>query len=136
MANALFPLFKQTLLSGGPNLTTDTINAALVSNAATFNSANQFWSSYSANVVGTPQAIGSKTVTSGVFNGAGVTYTAVAAGSTVGAIVIYDGSPSTDATRPLIAWIDTGSGGSISVVTNGGNITITWDSGANKIFAL
>jgi hypothetical protein len=34
----------------------------------------------------------------------------------------------------LIAWIDTGT--NIPVVPNGGDVNITWDSGANKIFKL
>ena len=135
MANAIFPLAKQAFLSASINFTSDTIRVALLPTSATFNSANQFYSSYSGSVIGSPQQITSPTVTNGVFNGASVTFTAVASGSTVGALLIYKDTGTTT-TSPLVAWIDTGSGGAISVPTNGGNITVTWDTGANKIFAL
>lgn len=38
--------------------------------------------------------------------------------------VIYDGTPGTDATRPLIAYVDFGA----DVVSTAGTFTITWDA--------
>ena len=38
--------------------------------------------------------------------------------------VVYDASPASNATRPLIAYVDFGA----DVVSSGGNFTITWDS--------
>jgi hypothetical protein len=134
--SALYAFAKASLLGAAPaiNLLTDTIRAALVTASYTPNTAaggDQYWSVASANVVGTPQQITSPTVTGGVFNGAGVTYTAVPSGPAATQILIYKdtGTPSTS---PLVALI-TGWG---SVTPNGGNIVITWDTGANKIFAL
>ena len=135
MANALFPLGKQAFESAGINLTSDSIKVALLPTSATYSSTAQYESSYSAAFIGTPQVITGITVTNGVVNGAGVTFTAVASGSTVGALLIYKDT-GTPTTSPLIAWIDTGSTGAISLTTNGGNITITWDTGSNAIFAL
>ena len=77
-------------------------------------------------------ALGSKTSTAGVADAADVTLTAVT-GDQSEAIVIYKHT-GTDATSPLIAYIDSGTG--LPVTPNGGDITITWDSGANKIFKL
>ena len=76
--------------------------------------------------------LGSKTSTAGVADAADVTLTAVT-GDQSEAIVIYKHT-GTDATSPLIAYIDSGTG--LPVTPNGGDITITWDSGANKIFKL
>jgi hypothetical protein len=77
-------------------------------------------------------ALASKTYTAGVFNAANVTLTAVT-GSAVNYIVIYADS-GTDSTSRLIALIDTATG--LPVTPNGGDITITWDTGTNKIFKL
>ena len=63
-------------------------------------------------------------------------FTSVPTSNTVDSIVIYEytGDP---ATSPLIAFIDTATGSTpISLDTNGGAVTIAWDTGANKIFKL
>jgi len=137
MANTIYSLYKQTILSpgGSPiNLLTDTIRAALVTAGYTPNYAtDQYYSSVSANTIGTPQQLTSPSVTLGVFNAASpVTFTAVS-GAQVTQIVIYKDT-GTGSSSPLIANINVSTG--LPVTPNGGNITITWDSGANKIFAL
>jgi hypothetical protein len=68
-----------------------------------------------------------------VANAANVTYTAVTAGSTVTYLAIYKDTGS-NSTSPLIALIDTATG--LPVSTNGGDITVSWDTGANKILKL
>ena len=40
----------------------------------------------------------------------------------------------TEATSPLIAYIDTATG--LPITPNGGDIIVVWDDGANKIFRL
>ena len=147
MSNALYPLFKQAALSPGAtggttqaaniNLTTDTIKVALVktSSGYTYSASHQYYSDLTPGsyVVGTPVAVTGQTVTNGVFNASSpVTFSSVT-GPAVGALVIYKDT-GTAGTSPLIAYFDTATG--IPVTPNGGNITITWDSGANKIFAL
>lgn len=134
MANALYGLGKQKLLSGSINLPSDTIKAALVSTAYTANLAtDEFYSTISASVLGTPQTLASKTVTLGVFDAADPTFAAVTSGSTVRALVIYKDT-GVAGTSPLLAYIDTITG--FPLATNGGDIQIVFDSGANKIFAL
>lgn len=134
MANALYPKFKEGLLGADIDLTALTIKAALIDTADyTFNAAHDFWNDAIAGVVGVPQTIGSKTITNGVFDGADVTFSAVT-GDPCEAIIIFadTGDP---ATSPLIAYIDTGVT-NLPVTPNGGDISIAWDNGANKIFAL
>jgi hypothetical protein len=134
MANALYPKWKEQLLqfTANNNLSAGTVKVALIDTGTyTYNSANQFWSSASSASVGTPQTIGSKTFTNGVFDGSDVTFTAVT-GSSVEALIIYIDT-GTAATSPLVAYIDTSVTG-LPVTPNGGDITITWN--ASGIFAL
>lgn len=133
MANALYPKWKEQLLqfTANNNLSSGTVKAALVSAGYTYSSSDQFYSSVSASVVGTPQTIGSKTFTNGVFDGADVTYTAVT-GSQVTKIVIYIDT-GTAATSPLVAYLDTGVT-NLPVTPNGGDLAIAWN--ASGIFAL
>ena len=133
MANALWPKWKEALLqfSANNDLSSGTVKAALVTAAYTYSSSDQFYSAVSASVVGTPQTIGSKTFTNGVFDGADVTFTSVT-GSQVVSIVIYIDT-GVAATSPLVAFIDTGVT-NLPVTPNGGDIAITWN--ASGIFAL
>jgi len=134
MANALYPLWKEQLLqfTTNNNLSAGTVKVALIDTGTyTYSAAHQFYSSASAAAVGTPQTIGSKTFTNGVFDGADVTYTAVT-GNSVEALIIYIDTGSS-ATSPLVAYIDTSVTG-LPVTPNGGNISITWN--ASGIFAL
>lgn len=130
MANRMYPSAKASFLQASINLSSDTIKAALVDTGTyTYNSAHDFYNDVS-GVVGTPQTLGSKTFTSGVFDAADVTYTAVT-GNSVEAIILYKDT-GTASTSNLIAYIDTGVTG-LPVTPNGGNITIQWN--ASGIFA-
>lgn len=133
MANALYPKWKEQLLqfTANNNLSAGTVKVAMVSAGYTYSSANQFYSSVSASVVGTPQTLTSKTFTNGVFDAGDVTFTAVS-GSQVVSLVIYIDT-GTAATSPLVAFIDTGVT-NLPVTPNGGDISITWN--ATGIFAL
>jgi hypothetical protein len=134
MANALYGLGKQAMLNGDIDWDTDTIKVSLVDNTYPQNlSTDDFYADISAYVLGTDQTLGSKTIALGVFDAADVTWTAVTAGDTAEAVVIWKdtGNP---ATSPLLAYIDTITG--FPLATNGGDITVQWDNGANKIFSL
>ena len=134
MANALYVKGKEKILSASINFTSDTIKVALVKNTYPQNlSTDEFYTSISTYVVGTPQTLGSKTVTGGVFDAADVTFAAVAAGDTLEGVVIYKDT-GVAGTSPLLAYIDTITG--FPLATNGGDITIQWDNGAYKIFSL
>jgi hypothetical protein len=138
MANAIYPLFKQSLLAGDTNsdldnnTTTDGVYVALIDTGTyTYSAAHQFYSSLS-GIVGTPQRITSPTVTNGVLDGGDVTFTAVS-GNSVEALAIYRQNSGADTTWRLVAFIDTGVTG-LPVTPNGGDITITWN--ASGIFQL
>lgn len=134
MANSLYTHAKQSLLEGGIAWLTDTIKAALVKVAYTPDVANdQFFSTISANVVGTPVALASKTTTGGVADAADVTFTAVPGVNTINYIVIYKDT-GTAATSPLIALIDTAT--NLPVTSNGGDLEVLWSSSSDRIFSL
>lgn len=138
MANALYDTYKQLILGAGLDLTSLNIKVALVDTAEyTFSAAHDFLNDVEA---GSPSAViarsgnfATKTVTNGVFDADPSTFTAVV-GAVCEALVIYRDT-GTDSTSNLIAYIDTGVTG-LPVTPNGGDITVTWDDGANKIFAL
>jgi hypothetical protein len=70
----------------------------------------------------------------GVCDANDITFTAVSAGGALEYIVIFRDDGVADASSPLIALIDTATG--LPVTPGGGNITVAWDDGANKIFKL
>ena len=133
MANALYPKWKQALLEFTANNDLDgqTVKVALVTSGYTYSSSDQYYCSVTASVVGTPQTLGSKTFTNGVFDAADVLYTSVS-GSQVVSLVIYIDTGSA-ATSPLVAFIDTGVT-NLPVTPNGGDIAISWS--VSGIFSL
>lgn len=133
MANAVYPLYKQALISGGANTSlAGTVKVALVDTGTyTYSAAHEFLTSLT-GVVGTAQTIGAtKSYTNGVFDGGDVTFTAVS-GATVEALVLYIDT-GTAGTSRLVAYLDTSITG-IPVSPNGGDISVTWS--ASGIFAL
>lgn len=82
-------------------------------------------------IVSTSGNLASKTFTLGVFSFAVITFSAVTTGKTSQAVVIYDSTPSTDATRPLILVDDAATG--LPVLSNGGDITYTPHANGNEI---
>lgn len=137
MASALYPKFKEALLSQSPSidLDTDTIRAIFVTSGYTYNSAHQYFSSLTNTVGdgGTGRANGevlvTPTVTSGVFDAADTVFASVT-GTGINAIVLYEDT-GVDATSGLIAYID-----GISLTVTAAQVTIQWDAGASKIFSL
>lgn len=134
MSNALYGKGKEKMLSAAINFLTDTLKVALVKNTYPQSlTADEFYSDISTYVLGTPQTLGTKSVTLGVFDAADVTYTAVTTGDTCEAVVIYKDT-GVAGTSPLLAYIDTITG--FPLATNGGDITVQWDGGSFKIFSL
>lgn len=134
MANALYAKGKEKILTAAINFSTDTIKVALIKNDyAQSLTTDEFYTSISASVIGTPQTLSGKSITAGVFDAADITYGAVTAGATSEGVVIYKDTGSA-ATSPLIAYIDTITG--FPLATNGGDIAIQWDNGTYKIFSL
>ena len=73
-----------------------------------------------------------KDTTDGVFDANDITFTSVT-GDEFESLVIYKHT-GTEGTSQLIAYIDTGTG--FPLTPDGGNIDLTWDAGANKIFKI
>lgn len=132
MANKFYPKGAEKLL-GSLNLTADTVKAALLSDSYTYSASHEFLSDISASVLSTAKVLASKAVTGGAFDAADVVYTAVESGANAAYVVIYKDT-GTAGTSPLIWLVDTATG--IPMATNGGDITVQWDNGAYKIFAL
>lgn len=135
MANALYNKGREGFLDGNIDWDTDDIRCILIDTAdytvdlATHDNLDDVPGDAR---VATSGALTSKTVTDGVADAADVTLSSVT-GDTCEAIVIYKHT-GTESTSRLIAYIDTATG--LPVTPNGGDITIQWDSGANKIFKL
>lgn len=134
MSNALYKLGAQAILNKEIDLDSDTIKCALVKNTYPQNlTTDQYYSSISAYVLGTPQALTTKSLALGVFDADDATFTAVAAGDTAEGVVLYKDT-GVAGTSQLIAYIDTITG--FPFATNGGDVIVQWDNGSFKIFAI
>lgn len=121
MANTLFDAARQRFLEGQFNWLTDTIKVILVDTGAYTpqTAIHQYLADIplSARIAG-PVTLTSKATVGGAADGADVTFTSVS-GPTIEAIVIYRDT-GTEATSPLIAYIDTATG--LPITPNGGDI--------------
>jgi hypothetical protein len=130
----MYLLGRQAFLEGTIAWLTDNMKVALVTNGYTPNTTTDQFQSIigGGNIVATSANLASKTSTLGTANAANVTWSSVS-GSTATYIVLYKDTGS-GATSPLIMLIDTAT--NLPVTPNGGDISVQWDSGANKIFTL
>lgn len=135
MANALYDKGREGFLDGSIDWDTDNIKVVLIDtddyvvNLATHDNLDDV---AGAARVATSGNLAGKTVTAGVADADDVTLAAVV-GDESEALIIYKDS-GVEGTSRLIAYIDSATG--LPVTPNGGNITIAWDSGANRIFKL
>lgn len=136
MANALYDTYREKALNADVDWSADNIKVTLVRgytpNASTHNDLADVTGA-GGTLVATSGNLASKTSTAGVADAADVTLTSVASGASCDHLVIYKDT-GTAGTSDLIAVIDTATG--LPITPNGGDITIQWDSGANKIFKL
>lgn len=145
MSNQLFDNARRSFLRGtiiwgstSGSIAGDTIKAMLIANTASL-AAQVFVADFTSVIVVRSGAFTTKEDTNGAASADNVTFASVTTGmlpsgaTSVGAIVIYKDT-GTDSTSPCIAWIDSATG--LPIVPNGGDIIVTWDTGANKIFKL
>lgn len=142
MANAVFSKAKEGFLDGSIDLDTAVIKVALV-RGYTYSSSHSTVSDVT-GAGGTLHAVSSgltgKSVTNGVFDADDVTFTTPSTNTNDHALLVYQassiagGADVAASSQRVIAWIDTGTG--IPIKPAGGDITVVWDSGANKIFSL
>lgn len=138
MANGLFDLGREGFAKAEIDWDTAVIKAALV-RGYTKDEAHKFVSDLTGaggSLVATA-TLANKTATAGVLDADDVTFTSVAAGAAIPAIVLYQssavggGADVAASAQRLIAIIDTGTG--LPLTPDGNNVVVTWPSGATKI---
>lgn len=138
MANAVFDTFKEGLLNAAYDLNTATIKCSFV-RGYTFSASHAFVSDVTGaggTLNGTSAALTTPTITSGVFDADDTSIT-TSANATNHGLLIYQSSAVTGgadvaaSSQRLIAYYDTGTG--LPIQPGTGTVTVTWDSGTNRI---
>lgn len=133
MANALYPKAKEAFLNGAINMSSNTITIALIDTGVySYSTSHQYRSDISNTAVISSATLSNKTITNGVFDADDATFTSVT-GANCEALIIYQDT-GTQSTSRLIAYIDSATG--LPILPNGGDITVAFSSGSNKIFSL
>lgn len=134
MSNALYGKGRDKFLNGDIDFAADTIKAVLVDTAgySVAIDTDEFLDAIPGGNRISTATLASKSSALGVADAADTAFTSVT-GATVEAIVLYKDTGDA-ATSPLIAYIDTATG--LPLTPNGGDVTVTWDNGANKILKL
>ena len=140
--NQLYPQGKKHLLQKNIDVTdtsgVNQLKAALINNTYTAQVSDEFFNSISAKQIGSSVALANTAIS---VSGAGVVsidaddvvFSSVAAGSTVGKVVIYVAGASAGSDDYLLAYFDN-DGSAINLSTNGGDITVSFN--ASGIFKL
>jgi hypothetical protein len=139
MANAVYPLYKQSVMTetdtnnGLTGTGTSAVNTVLITTSSgyVYSAAHQFYSSLT-NLVGSAVAVTTPAVTNGTFTADNATFTSVS-GTVVGALVQYRQNTGANTTWRLVLYLDTSVTG-LPVTPNGGNIVVTWN--ASGVFTL
>jgi hypothetical protein len=143
MANALYGKGRDGFLNANIDWTVDTIKVTLIDAADYVLGANIDVHQYmNTDTVPAAAKIATQTLTCtsslGVADASDVTFPTVTGDQSEALIIWKDGggggTSASGTTDLLIAYIDTATG--LPVTPNGGDITVVWDSGANKIFKL
>lgn len=135
MSNALYDFGREGFLDGSIDWDTNTIKLMFIDEADdTIDLAvdDNLDDRAAGSRVATSGAFTSPTKTAGVADAADVTVNTVS-GDPFESIDIFKDT-GTEATSRLICNIDTATG--LPLTPNGGNITVAWDNGSNKIFKL
>ena len=133
MTSAVFPKAKEQLLQAGINLSSADVRVMLVLSTYTYDATDEFVADLGAVDNGRSAALGSKTLTNGVFDAADSTLNATAANAS-NALVIFVHTGA-DATARLIAYIDNAVGLPFTPEA-AQTCPIVFDNGTNRIFAL
>lgn len=128
----VYPKGAEKMWAGSINFSSDDIKVALMPSSYVYDAAHEFLPDVGA-VIGTAQALASRTVTGGVFDADDANFGALASGSTIGSVVLYKDT-GTAATSPLIARVTDVLG--LPLATNGGGLVLQWSNGAARIFSL
>ena len=140
MANVLYSAGKEAFLSAEINLSSAANNIAIVlidTNDYSFSDSHTVLNDVTGAARVATATLGSKTVTSGVFDAADATFSNVTGDVSEALIIYHDvqvGGVTEANSCTLIAYIDTATG--LPITPGGGDITVAFSDGANKIFAL
>ena len=138
MANALFALGRKHFLDKDIDLLVDVISIILVDHAddtpvaATDDDMADIVAAAQVPGFASGPALGTKDTTAGTFDAADTTFTALSGDTSESLVVFLD--TGTDTTSLLIVFIDVATG--LPITPNAGDITVQWDSGADKIFTI
>lgn len=136
ISSKFYPLFFKSAFDKELDLDSDTIKLALLKTGYVFNTAHRYFSDVSAfQVAGTGYTAGGATcaITAPTYSGGVLSFDGAdgywANVQLIGANIpyfgaLYDWTPATDATRPLIGLVDFGGG---DFAPNGGPMQVTWD---------
>lgn len=128
MANVIYPKFKEAIMRSDPdsNLLSGTVKTTLiVAGAYVYNSGHDFLNDVTAGRVANSAALTAKTVTSGIFDAANTTFTAVS-GPAANAVILWIDTGN-EATSRLFAYLDTDITG-LPITPNGGDINLNWNT--------
>ena len=134
MANALYDKGRNAFATGDIDWVNDTIVLYLIDtdDYTVDLNAHQFLSSVPAGARVANTALAGKTAVDGVVDANDAVFSSVSGDVSEALILVKD--TGNESSSPLIAYMDTSTG--LPVTPNGGDITVTWDNGANKIFKL
>lgn len=123
-ANVFYTAWKASLLTAANDLSSVTVRIVLIDSADyTVSAAHDFLDDVPAGArVCTPQTLGTKTTTNGVFSSAAATFTSCS-GDQAEAYLLYIDT-GVESTSRIVGYFDTAASG-LPVTPNGGNITIT-----------
>lgn len=129
MASGMYTAALEDFMNAGIDMDTDDIRFCLVSTSYTFSAAETSMTTAGTNRLGTDDVAAGRSITNGVFDATDGAWTAVAGGSTITGVVVYK-FVTNDAGSIPILYVEL-----TDTATNGGDVTVQWDAGANKIFA-
>lgn len=135
MSNSLYGKGRDKFANGDIDWTVDNIRVYLIdiSDYSFLIDADEFLSDIPAAAKVAFASLAGKSSALGVCDANDAIFSSVT-GDTCEALVIVKWTGN-EATSALIAYLDTAVSG-LPVTPNGGDITITWDNGANRIFKL
>ena len=136
MANAMFDSGREGFLGGTEDWDTDNIKVTLIDTAdddPNVTVDDNYDDIAAAARVATSGNLTSKTITNGTADAADVTYSSVTGDVSEELVIWFDST--VESTSTLLVSLDTFSAG-MPVTPNGGDITVAWDNGGDKIFTL
>lgn len=129
-----YPLGAEKLLGADIDFSANTIKVALLPSSYVYDPAHEFLDDIAA-IVGTAQTLTGKSVAGGVFDAADPSFGAIAAGSTIGSLLVYKDT-GTAGTSPLLLHLTADYAVGLPLATNGFGVSHQWSNGAAKIISL